>query len=38
MRTKRYNWSQIILWVITFLVVLSMVLGYLLSTLTPLQP
>jgi hypothetical protein len=38
MKGKRYNWSQIILWVITFLVVLSMVLGYLLSTLTPPKP
>jgi len=38
MRGKQYNWSQIILWAITLLVVLSMVLGYLLATFTPPQP
>ncbi len=32
---RNRDWSQIALWVITFLVVLSMVIGYLLATIAP---
>ncbi len=38
-RRKKRNWTQIILWVISFLVVISMAIGYVLIAMpTPTPP
>ena len=37
-KKKKRNWTQIILWVISFLVVISMVIGYVLMAMPAPAP